>query len=229
MYKTVLTTIIACTLLEWCVYADAAENLETNGISVQSVRRTEAKDRLLIRSVFTPVKGGTSAKPEILSLSLVEEQYLVQKGSAPEQYFRYHLFGNTNRVTVSHAIWSPSHLSGFTLLSITAERTLMFWLDGYALCFVEVTDGKKSIDKIPYGMTSAAQADHVINLSLFDGSEQFFGTRADNCELGIVSAEFNTNGNIAVITTNIFGKTFRFSNAGGKWQAFGDAGEIRMR
>lgn len=200
----------------------------TNPPTTTSLHRTSDPRKILIQP--TPIVVQHDGALTNITVSLVEERYLSESGDVRHRFYKYNLDTGLNEVGLSRVIWSPRHLGGFSLLSATTGQYYLFWLDGCLLCWCDVPGGgAKPAVQITQGITSCSQADHVLDLDVFAGSGQFWGTRADNCELGIVSAGMATNGVFSVTATNIFGKEFTFSNPAGEWRAFGESGELRRR
>lgn len=218
---TMIVFVSCHTLLAIASYGAGVTNL----LDGSAVHPSNYPSRLVLKpSQVTISEQGAQRR---VYVSLAEDRYIFEKGQMRQNLFRYQLAGATNGTTISRELWSPSHLSGFALLSVAPARTYLFWLDGPLLCCSEISStATRTNPPVAGGITSSSQADHVINLSVFEHPDKFWGRRADNCELGIVSVALATNGAMSVTATNIFGETFSFSNEGGEWRAFGESGEL---
>ena len=175
---------------------------------------------LLIHPTRIAITDGQAKRDAIVSL--YEERILVQ--STP--IFKYRLQA-TNGFAFSREVTSPRHLSGFAVVNAGQDHSFLFWLDTSELCFLELSStNTKAPASFAPGQTSLAQADQYISLGEFEGSDQFWGRRADNCELGIISI-LVVNDKITITATNIFGKRFTFEKQSKKWRAYGESGELR--
>jgi hypothetical protein len=144
--------------------------------------------------------------------------------------YRYRLEGATGGVSVLRDVWSVKFLSGFTAFSVPSGESFLLWFDESFLCYVNVSEEPvRQVTQISGSRLSTTYADEVIPLVEFARSHEFWGRRADNCELGLTSARLDAAGTPVLTMTNIFGKQFVFSKQGQVWQASDGVGKLDRR
>ena len=176
------------------------------------------------KSLMQPTTVEVEARGERhqVTLTLREERYAAQRtGEQRRTLYLYWLRGSTNGTMVTREIWSWYPLGRFMIVRATPSRTFLAWVDGTLLCLSDLSSSEpRPLISVTPDTKSHSQVDHMIRLSAFEGYHQFYGTRADHCDLEVLSADLATDGRITLNARNVFGQVFRFVGTGDQWRAF---------
>jgi hypothetical protein len=126
---------------------------------------------------------------------------------------------------------SQARLNSIKLIKTSppANGYALTWLDGNILCMIKISEQVPAQDyfnEVADGNASSWQADHIIDLSHYEGWEKYFRGQSNECDLTVTSVAYDKSDSLTLTATNSIGKTFKFTKRIGQWRAFDESGEI---
>jgi len=223
--------VLACLLLpNTIVHASAGEQAETLARAakqdkVREVKSIGASRPLDVGTNGFAFLGGAKRSRQPVAIPEVRCDVTTESGQT-ERLWRYELVPTGGSSFMN--VWGDHQLDFFRLLDDGTNTTWLTWVDRSSLCIAEIGENSSGRGSTPIlgGVASSVYADWYINLSRYGG--EFWGTRADRCEIDIVSIQRNEAGKIVVKIRSVFGETYEFIHTGGRdqWRGYHKGKEI---